>query len=301
MGMNNDKNIKQTPESLQNLVKSSKPLMPITSGKACIIENGKVILNMRHFKDEYKNINLKLEKCKNQMNVIILEESIELIQSKFDILKAQAKKEELVSSIEKFCPTYKNCLQNYYTYLTDIKKIYKESYFFISNYLSNWLKVQKKMETAEELGKIEQTTKNFDEMIKNFNIFNEIEELLQKICYFGKNFEGKDKYNDIKEYFEKNKDEINENFSFENLNQFRSLINLKEQIIDNIIQKKNFVEFLDSFLKEYLSLYKLVISQINSTNNEKVEIANELNEYNGVVIYHRLIRSIEERIKKVKL
>jgi hypothetical protein len=58
---------------------------------------------------------------------------------------------------------------------------------------------------------------------------------------------------------------------------------------------------LGDFHKEYLNIYKIVLKQINSTNLEKVEIANELNEYNGVVIYHRLIRSIEERIKKLKI
>ena len=51
--------------------------------------------------------------------------------------------------------------------------------------------------------------------------------------------------------------------------------------------------------KEYINLVKKVISSVNSSNLEKGEIANELNEYNGVIIYHRLIRSIEERLKKV--
>ena len=90
-------------------------------------------------------------------------------------------------------------------------------------------------------------------------------------------------------------------YNFENVAEFRSLINLKEQIIDGINQKNNFIEILNSFLKEYLTLYKKVLSSINSSNLEKVEIANELNEYNGVIIYHRLIRSIEERIKKIKI
>ena len=48
-------------------------------------------------------------------------------------------------------------------------------------------------------------------------------------------------------------------------------------------------------------MYKKILSQMNSTNLQKVEIVNEFNEFTGVVIYHRLIRSIEERIKKVKL
>ena len=58
---------------------------------------------------------------------------------------------------------------------------------------------------------------------------------------------------------------------------------------------------MGNFHKEYLSLYIKIIEEINSNNIEKVEVVNEFNEYNSVIIYHRLIRSIEERIKKIQL
>ena len=48
MGNKNDKKSKE--ENLKDLAKISKPIMPLTNGKACTIEDGMVIINMRHYK-----------------------------------------------------------------------------------------------------------------------------------------------------------------------------------------------------------------------------------------------------------
>ena len=299
MGNKNDK--KKTNQELTDLAKISNPIMPSTNGRACTIEDGKVILNFRHYKDDYNNLNLNLDKIKNKMNLIISEDTIEILKMRFENLKNSSLKEDLKLSIDSFSSTYTISLKNYYNLLIEIKKIYKQSYLSIAEFLTNWLKVQKNTETEGEIKKLEEFEKNIDDAKNNFNNFSDIIEIMNKICYFEMDYNNKDKINEINKYYEENKDEIGQNYNFENVAQFRSLINLRDQIFDTINQKNHFIEILSNFHKDYLSIYKKVLSQINSTNLEKVEIANELNEYNGVVIYHRLIRSIEERIKKIKL
>jgi len=299
MGNKNDKKSKE--ENLNDLAKISNPIMPLTNGKACTIEDGMVILNMRHYKKDYNLLNVNLEKLKNKMNVIISDDFIELIQKRLEGLSNIAINPEIKKSIESFCEVYKTNLNNYYNLLSEIKKIYKQSNLSISTFLTNWLKVQKSTDISEENQKIEENNKKIDDLKNSFNKFNEVEEIINKISYFKIDYEKKDKFVEMNKYYEENKDEIANNYTFESIGQFRSVINLKEQILDTINQKISFLEELDSFHNEYSSLYKKVLSQINSTNLEKVEIVNELNEYNGVVIYHRLIRSIEERIKKLKI
>lgn len=299
MGNKNDKKSKE--ENLKDLAKVSNPIIPLTNGKACTIEDGMVILNMRHYKKDYNLLNNNLEKLKNKMNAIISDDLIELIQKRLEIISNISNNPEIKKSIESFCEVYKANLSNYYNLLSEIKKVYKQSNLSISTFLTNWLKVQKNTDTSEENQKIEENNKKINDLKNNFNKFNEVEEIINKISYFKIDYENKDKFVEINKYYEENKDEIANNYTFESIGQFRSVINLKEQILDTINQKNSFLEDLDIFHNEYSSLYKKVLSQINSTNLEKVEIVNELNEYNGVVIYHRLIRSIEERIKKIKI
>ena len=299
MGAQNGK--KKKDESLRDLAKVSNPIMPTTGGRACIIENGKVILNFRHYKDEFKSLNSNLEKIKNKMNNIISDDFIEIIQKRFEDLNNHTINPEIKRSIESFSSTYKNSLSNYYNLLSEIKKIYKQNNLSISTFLTNWLKVQKSTDISGETQKIEESEKKMEEIINNFNKFSDVEEIINNICFFKIDYNNNDKINEINKYYDKNKKEIDINYKFESLGQFRSLINLRIQIFDIIYQKNNFVENLENFHKDYLNLYNKILSQINSTNLEKVEIVNELNEYNGVVIYHRFIRSIEERIKKIKI
>ena len=299
MGAQNGK--KKKDESLRDLAKVSNPIMPTTGGRACIIENGKVILNFRHYKDEFKSLNSNLEKIKNKMNNIISDDFIEIIQKRFEDLNNHTINPEIKRSIESFSSTYKNSLSNYYNLLSEIKKIYKQNNLSISTFLTNWLKVQKSTDISGETQKIEESEKKMKEIINNFNKFSDVEEIINNICYFKIDYNSNDKINEINKYYDENKKEIDNNYKFESLGQFRSLINLRIQIFDSIYQKNNFVENLENFHKDYLNLYNKILSQINSTNLEKVEIVNELNEYNGVVIYHRFIRSIEERIKKIKI
>lgn len=298
------KNNKGKNDELNELAKDLNPIMSTSNRRACTIENGKIILNFNHFNDEYNSLNKNLEKLKNKMDLIISDDNIILIQKKLEELEKITISTDIQKSINSFSNTYKANLKQYYQHITEIKKIYKQSYLSISTFLTNWLKKQKNLEINEingEKQKIEGFENEMKELINKFGKFKEIEDFANAICYFKINYNSQDKFNEINKYFDENKDEIGKIYKIENAPQLRNIVNIRDFLFENISQKNNFSEMLANFHKDYLSLYTKVIDQINSDKLEKVEMANEFNEFNGVVIYHRLIRSIEERIKKIDL
>ena len=298
------KNSKGKNDELNELTKELNPIMSTSNRRACTIENGKIILNFNHFNEEYNSLNKNLEKLKNKMDIIISDDNIIIIQKKLEELFKITINTDIQNSINSFSNIYKTNLQQYYQHITEIKKIYKQSYLSVSTFLTNWLKKQTNLEINEingEKQKIEEFENEMKELINKFEKFKEIEDFANKICYFKINYNSQDKFNEINQYFNENKEEIGKIYKIENAPQLRNIINIRDFLIDNISQKNNFSELLVNFHKDYLSLYIKIIDQINSDKLEKVEMCNEFNEFNGVIIYHRLIRSIEERIKKIDL
>ena len=270
--------------------------------RACAVENGKIEYNFRHFKKEYDSIIKNLEKLKNKMNVIFTSDSIEILSKKLEGLQELVIDEDIKAAINSFTDTYKSNLKTYYDAIKETKKTYKETYTNVATFLTNYLKNQKTVPTNEQEESLKQLTDKISDIKKNWGGFNEVKDLINKICYFKiKHSKEEDRFNEINNYFDENKEEIEKHYKFENAPQLRSVINLKEQILENIKEKTDVFEGLVSIHEEYLNLYRKVIESVNSTNSEKNEIANELNEFNNVIIYHRLIRSIEERLKKIKL
>ena len=295
--MGNEKSIE-----LRDLAQSSKPLMPNTNGRACIVENGKIEFNIRHYKTEYASLNKNLEKLKNTMNIIFSNDVLEIVSKKIEDLISLTVDENLKTSLNSFIPSYTSNLKTYYNTVNDMKKIYKETYSNFAQTLTNWVKTKNKIDPDEQ----ERITQEISEKIinaqKNWTKFNEIFNLLKTICYFEiDSNKNEDKFTAINRYYDTNKEEIKKNFNFENPVQLRSVFTLKDQIELNLKEKNEFIDELAAFHGELTELYKKVIKAINSTNLEKSQIATEFNEYNGVIIYHRLIRSLEERLKQIKL
>jgi hypothetical protein len=270
------------------------------SSRPCKIKEGKIIQNFNNFQEEYDSLNKHLEKLKNKMNIVISNDAIELIQKRLEELNKLAINNEIQNAISSFYLTYKNNLQNYYTYIGDIKKAFKDTYLEISNLLVSWLKEQKDIDLDKELLKVEDLARSMNEVVNNFSKFQEVIELVNKICYFELDYKSKDKYAMMDQYYKDNKDEIEKNYKFENLPQFRSLINLRDLLMENIEQKNSFAGTVEDFHKEYLGLYKMILKKMNGTDIEKQDMVNEFNEYNSVIIYHRLIRSTEEKLKLIK-
>ena len=103
-----------------------------------------------NYQDEYNSLNKHLEKLKNKMNIVISNDAIELIQKRLEELNKLAINNDIQNAISSFYLTYKNNLQNYYTYIGDIKKVFKDTYLAISNLLVPWLKDQKDIENKKK-------------------------------------------------------------------------------------------------------------------------------------------------------
>lgn len=299
--MGNQNNSSKDNDLYKMVNKSNPIMMTEKKNRPCKIEGGKIILNFNNYNEEYNSLNKHLETLKNKMSIVLTNDIIELIQKKLEDLNKITLNEDIQNAINSFYSTYKSNLQNYYSYINEIKKVYKDSYLEVSEFLVTWLKQQKNVELDEENSKVDAQIKKMNDVLDKFGKFSEIKDLVNKICYFKIDYTSKDKYALMDKYFNENKQEFEKDYKFENISQFRSLINLRDLIIDNILQKNSFAEGLEEFHKEFLSFYKVIIKQINSHSLDKVEIINEFNEYNSVIIYHRLIRSIEEKIKLIKL
>ncbi len=295
--MNNPKD-----KDLEKMVNDSNPIMlENIKSRALKIDKGKIIQNFNNYQDEYNSLNKHLEKLKNKMNIVISNDPIELIQKRLEELNKIVINEEIKNAISSFYQTYKNNLQNYYSYIGEIKKEYKNTYIIISNVLVGWQKEQKNINLEQEQSKVEEQLRKMSEVVNNFGKFSEVKELINKICYFELDSKDKDKFTIIDNYYNEKKEEIEQNYKFENVPQFRSIINLRDLLIETINQKNDFAQILEDFHKEYLNFYKVILKQVNSPIIEKDEIINEFCEYNNVIIYHRLIRSTEEKLKLIKL
>ena len=295
--MNNPKD-----KDLEKMVNDSNPIMlENIKSRALKIDKGKIIQNFNNYQDEYNSLNKHLEKLKNKMNIVISNDPIELIQKRLEELNKIVINEEIKNAISSFYQTYKNNLQNYYSYIGEIKKEYKNTYLIISNVLVGWQKEQKNINLEQEQSKVEEQLRKMSEVVNNFGKFSEVKELINKICYFELDSKDKDKFTIVDNYYNEKKEEIEQNYKFENVPQFRSIINLRDLLIETINQKNDFAQILEDFHKEYLNFYKVILKQVNSPIIEKDEIINEFCEYNNVIIYHRLIRSTEEKLKLIKL
>jgi len=298
--MGNENSHKKQNDIINSVNKSNPILSDNTKNKPLKIQEGKIIQNFNNYQKEYDSLNKNLEKLKNKMSIVLSNDAIELIQKRLEELNKIVINPEIQNSISSFYSTYKSNLRNYYNYIDEIRKTFKNSYLTISNVLIPWLKEQKEINIQKEKTVIEDLNKNMNEVVNNFGKFEEVKELINKICYFELDYKSKEKYNLIDQYYQNNKEEIDKNYKFENLPQFRSLINLRDLLIESIEEKNSFALIIEEFHKEYLDLYKIIIENINSAKMEKFDMVNEFNEFNGVIIYHRLIRSTEEKLKLVK-
>ena len=299
--MGNQTNEKKK-DDLYQMVNSSNPIMlDNVKSRPVKVKQGKIIQNYNNYEDEYNSLNNHLEKLKNKMSMVISNDAIEIIKKRLEDLDKITINEEIKKAISSFYSTYKTNLKNYYEYIEKIKKAYKDTYLTISNNLVPWLKEPKDINLEQEQSKVEELSKAMGEVEHNFNKFSEVNELIKKICYFEIDYKSKDKYALIDQYYKDKKEDIDKNFKFENVPQFRSLINLRDLLVESIEQKNEFAKIMEEFHKEYLALYKTVLKQMNSSILEKNEIVNEFCEYNNVIIYHRLIRSTEEKLKLIKL
>ena len=135
-------------------------------------------MNFNNYNEEYNSLNKHLETLKNKMSIVLTNDIIELIQKKLEDLNKITLNEDIQNAINSFYSTYKSNLQNYYSYISEIKKVYKDSYLEVSEFLVTWLKQQKNMELDEENSKVDAQIKKMNDVLNKFGKFSEIKDLV---------------------------------------------------------------------------------------------------------------------------
>ena len=198
--MGNENSHKKQNDIINSVNKSNPILSDNTKNKPLKIQEGKIIQNFNNYQKEYDSLNKNLEKLKNKMSIVLSNDAIELIQKRLEELNKIVINPEIQNSISSFYSTYKSNLRNYYNYIDEIRKTFKNSYLTISNVLIPWLKEQKEINIQKEKTIIEDLNKKMNEVVNNFGKFEEVKELINKICYFELDYKSKEKYNLIEQY-----------------------------------------------------------------------------------------------------
>ena len=129
--MGNENSHKKQNDIINSVNKSNPILSDNTKSKPLKIQEGKIIQNFNNFQKEYDSLNKNLEKLKNKMSIVLSNDAIELIQKRLEELNKIVINPEIQNSISSFYSTYKSNLQNYYNYIDEIRKTFKNSYLTI--------------------------------------------------------------------------------------------------------------------------------------------------------------------------
>ena len=106
-------------------------------------------------------------------------------------------------------------------------------------------------------------------------------------------------YKKLNEFYDEHVNEFNNAFSFESFENFRTFVNLIKQIKDFIQNKNYLMQLFMKVVDDTYELYSIVINGIAKSNDEAPEIMAELNEFYHLMIKHRYIRHVEEKIKEL--
>ena len=88
-------------------------------------------------------------------------------------------------------------------------------------------------------------------------------------------------------------------FTFKNHSEFISFINAILQLKIYFNERNNLINQFISVYNNFCNLYCIILQEIPKSEN-KVDIMNELNQYLGMIIKHRLIRHIQIKIQEME-
>ena len=141
-----------------------------------------------------------------------------------------------------------------------------------------WLKDQKDIDLDKELLNVEDLARNMNEAVNNFSKFEEVKELVNKICYFELDYKSKDKYTLMDQYYKDNKEEIEKNeFNLSPLiqqnNKIKKIDKGKRQSLErsnNIKLEMNGLGYNNKFSKN-----KKYLENNKFKNNNSIDVSNE--------------------------
>ena len=106
-------------------------------------------------------------------------------------------------------------------------------------------------------------------------------------------------YKKLNEFYNENINEFNNAFSFESFENFRTFVNLIEQMKEFIQNKNYLMQLFMKVVDDTYELYSKVINGLAKSSEEASEIMAELNEFYHLMIKHRYIRHVEVKIKEL--
>lgn len=268
--------------------------VPQQDGYHCQIEDGKIKTDFRHFKDEYKKLETLITKSKNELKMISGLNEFEILNMKGGIYKKQTTDEETQSKISVLLENYENSVKFFNKTLNDLKGVYKRLSVGSREFFVSWLKKQVRVDVTQQLNILKGLQDEFKEISDNFIGFELIYKDLTEILPIQINTRKEDELNKI---YDDNKEEISKFFNFNGNSEFRSIVNYFQQIKDQLTQKEHYLHVFKEIFNMHVNLQIKVLNSISEKNPEMVDIVNELNEFNGVIVYHVLIRGMEEKLK----
>ena len=292
---------KESTNSINNL--NNSPIFPteLNGGTPCyrIDNNNNIIFNYTHFENDYQKLNDSIEKFKNLLKIEDTNDLNIAIIRIAELIK-NIKEQKILEDCNFIIANYKSDFEEYFNCLKEMFKLLKDTFESNQNYVREWLKHQNNNNTDIEINRENNEKNKINNLQNSFHKFNDellsIQEILNS---FNLTNEQLNKMSELKKYYEENSENINLMFAFKNHSDFISFINAILQLKIYFEQRNNLINQFITVFNNFCNLYCIILKEIPKSEN-KVDIMNELNQYLGMIIKHRLIRHIQIKIQDME-
>ena len=292
---------KESTNSINNL--NNSPIFPteLNGGTPCyrIDNNNNIIFNYTHFENDYKTLNDSIEKFKNLLKIEDTNDLNIAIIRIAELIK-NIKEQNILEDCNFIIGNYKLGFQEYFNTLKEMFKLLKDTFESNQNYVREWLKHQNNNNTDIEINRENNEKNKINNLQNSFHKFNDELQSIQEILNsFNLTNEQLNNISELKKYYEENSENINIMFAFKNHSEFISFINAILQLKTYFQERNNLINQFISVYNNFCNLYCIILKEIPKSKN-KVDIMNELNQYLGMIIKHRLIRHIQIKIEEME-
>ena len=282
---------------------NNSPMIPteLNGGTPCyrIDINNNIIFNYTHFENDYQKLNDSIEKFKNLLKIEDTNDLNIAIVRIAELIK-NIKEQKILEDCNFIILNYKSDFQEYFNTLKEMFKLLKDTFDSNQNYVKQWLKYQKNNNTDIEINRENNEKKKINNLQNSFHKFNDELQSIQEILNsFNLTNEQLNNISELKKYYEENSENINIMFAFKNHSEFISFINAILQLKTYFQERNNLINQFISVYNNFCNLYCIILKEIPKSKN-KVDIMNELNQYLGMIIKHRLIRHIQIKIEEME-
>ena len=264
--------------------------------------DGTITFSFIHFTTQYDKLTQSIQTFKSVLKILSPYE-LKALLFKLDQLKKHIINDEFLSFTNYLIDNMQNSYNSFYLSFKSLFKLNKQFYISSQSYIEQWFKEEsnQNLDTSNTIKEAKEKNEEIKHEYKHYHMFTKENKAVTQMSDF---FHIQDKiiiqdYKKLNEFYNENLNEFNNAFSFESFKNFRDFVNLIEQIKE-FIQNKNYL--MELFMKVVDDTYKLYFEVINGlakSNEESSEIMTELKEFYHLMIKHRYIRHVEEKIKEL--